>query len=186
GPACVVECLLPRLGVGALSGRLLGRGRETQKQQECGADQSRDCGAGLLAIERASLHVGPFSGLAAARYHTVTPERRCASQQKLGADVADGSKADSSERGHPVRFTPESGQTADVSICLLCAKKRTNAAQQNTSLFDHLVGAGEQSGIRRFLDGDMIREHIYFPIPWIGRHLCPDPVRKRELLASVS
>src|SRR5262249_31127818 len=34
--------------------------------------------------------------------------------------------------------------------------------------------------------GDMIREHIYFPIPWIGRHLCPDPVRKREFLASVS
>src|SRR6516165_6231172 len=31
----------------------------------------------------------------------------------------------------------------------------------------------------------MIREHIYFPIPWIGRHLCPDPVRKREFLASV-
>src|SRR5262249_46448860 len=52
--------------------------------------------------------------------------------------------------------------------------------------FDHLVGAGEQSGIRRFLGGDMLREHIYFPIPWIGRHLCPDPVRKREFLASVS
>src|SRR5262245_50172626 len=29
--------------------------------------------------------------LRAARYHTVAPERRCASQQKLRADVADGS-----------------------------------------------------------------------------------------------
>src|SRR5262249_33217704 len=76
GPACVVECQLPRLGVGALTRWLLGHGRETQKHQECGADQSRDCGAGhdvLLAIERAS----PHGGLAAARYHTVAPERRC-------------------------------------------------------------------------------------------------------------
>ena len=37
---------MPRLGVGALTCRLLGHGRETQKRQECGADQSRDCGAG--------------------------------------------------------------------------------------------------------------------------------------------
>src|SRR5262245_28428202 len=94
GPACVVESQLPRLGVGALTRWLLGHGRETQKHQECGADQSQDCGAGhdvLLAIERASPHGGPFSGLAAARYHTGAPERRCASQQKLRADVADGS-----------------------------------------------------------------------------------------------
>src|SRR5262249_18319981 len=41
--------------------------------------------------EGASPHGGPFPrGLAAARYHTVAPERRCASQQKLRADVADG------------------------------------------------------------------------------------------------
>src|SRR5262249_20476311 len=45
GPACVVECLLPRLGGGALSRRLLGQGRGNQQHQECGADQSRDCGA---------------------------------------------------------------------------------------------------------------------------------------------
>jgi hypothetical protein len=49
----------------------------------------------------------------------------------------------------------------------------------------NLVGACEQSGIRRFLVGDMIRHHIYFSIPWIGRHLCPDPVWKCEFLASV-
>src|SRR2546430_16502167 len=46
GPACVVEFSLPRLDVGAFTRRLLGHGRETQKNQECGADQSRDCGAG--------------------------------------------------------------------------------------------------------------------------------------------
>src|SRR5262249_11148169 len=53
---------------GALMLRSLGHSRETQKQQECGAAQSRDCGAGhdvLLPIERAS----PHGGLAAARYH---------------------------------------------------------------------------------------------------------------------
>src|SRR5262249_846549 len=57
--------------------------------------------------------------------------------------------------------------------------------RRSSRSFDHLVGAGEQTGIRRFLVGDTIREHIYFSIPWIGRHLCPDPVRKREFLASV-
>src|SRR5215470_15947156 len=89
GPACVVECLLPRLGVGALTRRLLGHGRENQKHQECCADQSRDCGAGH---KRASPHGSPFSGLGAAHYHAVASERRCASQQKLCADVADGVK----------------------------------------------------------------------------------------------
>src|SRR5262249_16707063 len=44
--ACVVECSLPRPCVGPLPRPLLGPGRETQKHQECGADQSRDCGAG--------------------------------------------------------------------------------------------------------------------------------------------
>jgi hypothetical protein len=41
--------------------------------------------------EVASPHGRPSSGLAAARYHTVAPERRCALQQKLRTDVADGS-----------------------------------------------------------------------------------------------
>src|SRR5215831_907242 len=77
----------------------------------------------------------------------------------------------------------------------LCEPQRTarsattrlmHRSKHQSRLLDHLVGAGEQSGIRRFLGGDTIREHIYFPIPWIGRHLCPDPVRKREFLASVS
>src|SRR5919197_5727369 len=47
-------------------------------------------GIGAPAIERASPQRGPSSGLAAATYHTVAPERRCASQQELRADVADG------------------------------------------------------------------------------------------------
>src|SRR5262249_45180440 len=49
------------------------------------------CRAAEQRYERTSPHAGPSSGLAAARYHTVAPERRCASQQKLRADVADGS-----------------------------------------------------------------------------------------------
>jgi hypothetical protein len=36
---------------------------------------------------------GPLLRLRAGDYHTVAPERRCASQQKLRADVADGSIA---------------------------------------------------------------------------------------------
>src|SRR5215813_11686858 len=46
----------------------------------------------------ASPYGGAFSGLAAARYHTVATERRCASQQKLRADVADGSVASDQSR----------------------------------------------------------------------------------------
>src|SRR5215510_1700025 len=119
GPACVVECLLPRLGVGALSRRLLEHGRETQKHQECGADQSRDCGAGhdvLLAIERAS----PHGGLAAARYHTVAPERRCASQQKLRADVAFTSFPPSRR----VRFAPRADVRPMPALALASAGKQ--------------------------------------------------------------
>src|SRR5262245_63258553 len=50
---------------------------------------------------RASPHGGLSSGLAAARYHTVAPERRCASQQKLRADVADGSIASDQDSPDP-------------------------------------------------------------------------------------
>jgi hypothetical protein len=42
-----------------------------------------------------------------------------------------------------VRFTPESGQTADVFGMSALCQKRTFALQQDF-LFDHLVGAGEQ------------------------------------------
>src|SRR5262249_7567456 len=54
GPACVVECQLPRLsvGVGALARRLLGHSRELQKHQECDAHQSRDYGPGHKASWR--------------------------------------------------------------------------------------------------------------------------------------
>ena len=41
----------------------------------------------------------PGCAQAAARYHTVAPERRCASQQKLRADVADGSFAPDTSLG---------------------------------------------------------------------------------------
>src|SRR5262249_43674730 len=46
------ECQLPRLSVGAVARRFLGRGREPQKRQEYGAGQSGDCGAGHEASSR--------------------------------------------------------------------------------------------------------------------------------------
>src|SRR5262249_49800011 len=46
-----------------------------------------------------------YGGLAAARYHTVAPERRWASQQKLRADVAFTSFPPSRR----VRFAPRDG-----------------------------------------------------------------------------
>src|SRR6516165_4588936 len=51
-----------------------------------------------------------------------TKGQRYASQQNWPADDAVGQKRKSSERANVVRFIPESGQTADVSICPLCAK----------------------------------------------------------------
>src|SRR5262249_44120956 len=44
-----------------------------------------------------------------------------ASQQKRPTHVRFGSKADNASLRSYVRFAPESGQTADVSMCLLCA-----------------------------------------------------------------
>jgi hypothetical protein len=47
----------------------------------------------LVTAEHSKHCSSPFSGLVAAHYHAVASERRCASQQKLCADVADGSGA---------------------------------------------------------------------------------------------
>jgi hypothetical protein len=82
------------------------------------------------------------------------------------------------------RSSTESGRPSAILLCRTsanCVVTRRSKSPYSITL----IGAGEQSGIRRFLVGDTIREHIYFSIPWIGRHLCPDPVRKREFLASV-
>jgi hypothetical protein len=54
------------------------------------------------------------------------------------------------EAGHEgsvnnVRFTPKSRHSLPRPACPLCAKSRQSAPQQNSVLFDHLVGAGEQS-----------------------------------------
>ena len=46
------------------------------------------------------------------------------------AHVRFGSEADITRLLGDVRFTPESGQTADSSICLLCAKSGHSAVQQ--------------------------------------------------------
>src|SRR5262249_23909749 len=43
-----------------------------------------------------------------------------------------------------VRFTPESGQIADLSECPLCAISGREQMQQVAPLLNHLVGGGEQ------------------------------------------
>jgi len=49
---------------------------------------------------------------------------------------------------------PKADKQADVSRCPLCAS-RHNAVQQNASLFDHLIGAGEQR--RRQFEAERLR-----------------------------
>src|SRR5262249_37301878 len=68
-----------------------------------------------------------------------------------------GSKADKASSGSPVCFTPESGQMADISRCLLCAKSGLTHRSRK-SLLNRLVGAGERR--RRHVERDS-RNGIY-------------------------
>ena len=43
-----------------------------------------------------------------------------------------------------VRFAPESGQTAEASICPLCANRVITHCSKRHRLFDHLVGAQQE------------------------------------------
>src|SRR5262249_46267498 len=68
-----------------------------------------------------------------------------ASQRQHGMlpDVRFGSQADITPSSNNVRFTPESGQRADMRACPLCANSdRTHCSKG--PLLDHLVGAAEQ------------------------------------------
>ena len=56
-----------------------------------------------------------------------------------------GSGADKLRRLGYVRFAPESGQTGEGSTCPLCAKSGHTHLQQKVLLFDHLVGAQQES-----------------------------------------
>src|SRR5262249_49377940 len=44
-----------------------------------------------------------------------------------------------------VRFTPESGHRAEMPACPLSATSGCEHSQQTNSLFDHLVGEGDQT-----------------------------------------
>jgi hypothetical protein len=55
-----------------------------------------------------------------------------------------GSKADITRHVADVRFTPESGQTADVPVGPLCAKSGLMHCNKIGASFDHLVGARQQ------------------------------------------
>src|SRR5262249_2376389 len=73
---------------------------------------------------------------------------------KRAAYVRCGSAADKTSSGNPVRFTPESGQTADMPVCPLSAKSglthcNTDPRYLITSfawpiLFNNLGRGGEQ------------------------------------------
>ena len=60
-----------------------------------------------------------------------------------------------------VRFTPESGHRAEMPACPLSATSGCEHSQQTNSLFDHLVGEGDQL-IRRMEAkhfGDLAVDH---------------------------
>src|SRR5262249_50296252 len=88
--------------------------------------------------------------LKAAHYHAIKEERRCASQQKLRVDVADGSIA--SHRG--VRnapgmsaMPPIATQSVRRNEASRCATSGCEQPQQNSRVIrslDHLIGAGKQ------------------------------------------
>jgi hypothetical protein len=60
-----------------------------------------------------------------------------------GFDVRFGSEADIGLAVVDVRFTPKSGHCRTTLGCPLCAKSGL-MHRSNLSLFDHLVGCGEQ------------------------------------------
>jgi len=55
-----------------------------------------------------------------------------------------GSGADIRRYLDHVRFTPESGQIADISRCPLCAKSRLMRRSKNGCSLNHLVDAAQQ------------------------------------------
>jgi hypothetical protein len=57
--------------------------------------------------------------------------------------VCFGSKADIKQRLTDVRFTPKSRHPSASRLSALC-QKQTFCAAAKMTLFDHLVGAGEQ------------------------------------------
>jgi len=60
-------------------------------------------------------------------------------EQNFTAGVRFGSKGDMVAVLIDVRFTPKSGHRNSLAGCLLCAKSRHSAPQQNSDLFRRLV-----------------------------------------------
>src|SRR2546426_476927 len=53
--------------------------------------------------------------------------------------------------------------------------------------FGHLVGEGDRSLViqRTRVGHTSRRDHVDFSVPWIGSHLCPDPVGKCQFLVCI-
>jgi hypothetical protein len=86
-----------------------------------------------------------------------------ASQQKRPAHVRYGSGADITRLLSNVRFTPVSGQSADILPCPLCAISGLTHRSKKAPLFDHLVGEdkdriGDRQSDR--LRGFEIEDHV--------------------------
>src|SRR5262249_38522346 len=121
-----------------------------------------------------------WSGRLAASPPILRPHQRVARDQPRNSfrrwPVSAGCGSGATDGSNPAPLNADASQPKVLT--------QPHAGGVFTSL-PHLPRAGEELGSRRFLVGDTIREHIYFSIPWIGRHLCPDPVRKREFLTGV-
>src|SRR6516225_9850976 len=82
----------------------------------------------------------PPQGLTVARYHTVAPECRCASQQKLCADVADGSfSTDTPETAGPFASAMPPIPTTNSRHWCLSAAPRNDLLHCETDLQDLAV-----------------------------------------------
>src|SRR5262249_24504919 len=95
-------------------------------------DRPRGRSAAKHRDELASPHAHPSSDLEPTHYHPIAEERRCASQQKLRANVADGSGADITYLLSNVRLTPRKRTSRlRLEVAALCHKP-THAPQQMT------------------------------------------------------
>jgi hypothetical protein len=85
--------------------------------------------------ELAALHGCPLLSLRAGHYHTVAEERRCASQQKLRDDVADGQAPAWKRCPLHDRSSTESGSPSAILLCRISATSRPEQVRQTEQAY---------------------------------------------------